>query len=111
MKEITVNSSQLSFLIKEELFGVDKSQLSEGLSATDKSEIGTIVKSEIKNFFKLNRSVDFEKEIEKIVNDTLSKTKTKDEIAEIAKNVIVQLYKALWMKRNFWKTELKNLPS
>lgn len=34
-----------------------------------------------------------------------------DEVVKIAGNVLTQLYKALWTKRSFWKTTLKNKSS
>ena len=31
-----------------------------------------------------------------------------DMVVDITKNVLTQLYKTLWIKRNFWKTTLTN---
>jgi hypothetical protein len=86
--------------------------ISESLSPTDKSEIKSIVKKEIKDFLDLNRSGDLEKKVEDIIKKRFKNDKDIEKhIVEITKNVLVQLYKSLWTKRNFWSGDLKNLPS
>jgi len=54
-------------------------------------------------------SSEFNSKIEKIVKDRLKNEKElEDKVVEITKNVITQLYKTLWTKRNFWKNNLSN---
>ena len=54
-------------------------------------------------------SAEFKTKIEKIVKDRLKNEKElEDKVVEITKNVLTQLYKTLWIKRGFWKSNLSN---
>lgn len=54
-------------------------------------------------------SAEFNSKVEKIVQDRLKNNKELDDkVVEITKNVLTQLYKALWVKRAFWKSSLTN---
>lgn len=86
--------------------------ISEALSQTDKSDIKSMVKKEIKDFLDLNRSGDLEKKVKDIIIKNFKNDKgTEKYLVDLVKNVLVQLYKSLWTKRNFWTNDLKNLPS
>ncbi len=54
-------------------------------------------------------STEFKNKIEKIVKEKLKNEKElEDKIVEITKNVLTQLYKTLWIKRNTWIDNLSN---
>jgi hypothetical protein len=54
-------------------------------------------------------SSEFKTKIEKIVKDRIKNEKElEDKVVEITKNVLTQLYKTLWIKRNVWKSNLSN---
>jgi len=54
-------------------------------------------------------SKELEKKIEKIVKDRIKSDKAlEDKILEITRNVLTQLYKTLWIRRNFWRSHLYN---
>jgi hypothetical protein len=54
-------------------------------------------------------SAEFKAKIEKIVKDRIKNEKElEDKVVEISKNVITQLYKTLWTKRAFWKSNISN---
>lgn len=54
-------------------------------------------------------SAEFKAKIEKIVKDRIKNEKEiEDKVVEITKNVLTQLYKTLWTKRAFWKSNLSN---
>ncbi len=56
-------------------------------------------------------SKEFKSKIEKIVKDKLKDNKElEDKIVDVTKNVITQLYKALWTRRG-WKSNLSNKPN
>ena len=64
-------------------------KISKALSSNElKAKVEDIVKKHLKN----------NKEIE-------------DQMVDITKNVLTQLYKTLWTKRSFWKGALKNRPA
>jgi hypothetical protein len=79
-----------------------KELLFEELNKTEKDQIERMIKSQIKDLVN--------KDLEKIVLDLLKKElKGKDfegKITDISKEVLVSLYKTLWMRRNFWVTNL-----
>jgi hypothetical protein len=54
-------------------------------------------------------SAEFKSKIEKIIKDRLKNEKElEDKVVDITKNVLTQLYKTLWTKRAFWKSNLSN---
>lgn len=54
-------------------------------------------------------SAEFKNKIEKIVKEKLKNEKElEDKVVEITKNVLTQLYKTLWIKRNTWIDNLSN---
>jgi hypothetical protein len=74
-------------------------KINETLSKSD-------VSKEIKVYMDSN---EFKKKIEKIVKDRLKNEKElEDKIVDITKNVLTQLYKALWVKRGMWRDNLSN---
>ena len=80
-------SKNLKKIIKEEL---------------NKSDIKTGVKNYVD-------SSEFKSKIEKIVNQRLKDSpELEDKIVDITKNVLIQLYKTLWIKRTFWINNIKN---
>lgn len=64
------------------------------------------IKKELNIYLK---SKEFESKINKIVKDRIKDDKAlEDKVVEITKNVITQLYKALWVKRGIWRSSLSN---
>ena len=54
-------------------------------------------------------SIEFKAKVEKIVKDRLKNEKElEDKVVEITKNVLTQLFKALWTKKSFWRDNLSN---
>jgi hypothetical protein len=57
-------------------------------------------------------SAEFKTKVEKIVKDRLKNEKElEDKIVEITRNVLIQLYKTLWVKRATWANSLTNKSS
>jgi|TARA_R110001592_G_scaffold141781_2_gene363641 hypothetical protein len=76
-----------------------KKRLTEEFTKTD-------AKTEIKKYID---SSEFKGKIEKIVKDRIKNEKElEDKVVDITKNVLTQLYKALWVKRSVWKNMLSN---
>ena len=80
-----------------------KKIIRESLSKTDENQIGAMIRREIKKSF----GEDLESKVLKILEKELKNSKLKKHIVEINKDVLVQLYKELWMRRNMWLTEIK----
>ncbi len=67
----------------------------------DKSEVKEIVRDEIIKF--VNDSLD--KEIKKIL--AKSNTMSRNEMISTIKDSMEAVYKVLWTKREFWKSDIK----
>lgn len=64
-------------------------------------EVKSIVKDEINKFFKDS----LDREINKILSSKSSLTRK--EMIETIKNSLENVYKNLWVKRDFWKSDIK----
>lgn len=80
-----------------------KKIIRESLTQTDENQIGAMIRREIKKSF----GEDLESKVLKILEKELKNSKLKKHIVEINKDVLVQLYKELWMRRNMWLTAIK----
>ena len=67
-----------------------------------KADVKEIVKSEINGNALKKKVVDI------ISKEVKGNKHLEDKVVDITKNVLTQLYKQLWMKRNFWTSGLKN---
>ena len=80
-----------------------KQIISEELTKTDQNKIGVMIRKEIRDAF----GSDLEKKVLKVLEKELKGSKFKKDIIELNKDVLVKLYKELWMRRNFWLTAIK----
>ena len=80
-----------------------KQIIKEALTKTDENKIGVMIRKEIKDTF----GDDFEKKVLKIIEKELKGDKFKKEVVEINKDVLVKLYRELWMRRQFWVSAIK----
>jgi acyl carrier protein len=84
-----------------------KQILKEELNRSDKAEIKRLARAEFEDMLKKS---DIKSKIEKIVVDQLKKDNpTKKEVANITQKVLVQFYKTMWTRRNFWANKLDNI--
>ncbi len=67
----------------------------------DNSDVKEIVKDEINKFV----SDSLDKEVKKIL--AKSNTMSRNEMISTIKNSMEAVYKVLWQKRDFWKTDIK----
>jgi hypothetical protein len=80
-----------------------KQLIREALTKTDENKIGVMIRKEIKDAF----GKDFEKKVLNIIQKELKSSKFKKDIVEINKDVLVKLYRELWMRRQMWLTGIK----
>jgi hypothetical protein len=111
--KVKITESQLDQYLKECLVEMDeKSNISEALTPSDKSDIKVMIKKEIKDFLDITRGSQFETKVKDIVKDSLKTNKDfENKVVEITRNVLVQLYKQLWTRRSFWVNDLRNSPN
>lgn len=78
-----------------------KNKLNETFSKSDREDIS----KQINTFID---SKEFEKKIEKIVLNRLKDNKElEDKVVDITKEVLINMYKALWVKRSTWMSAIK----
>lgn len=77
-----------------------KQIIKEELTKTDENKIGVMIRKEIKDAF----GSDLENKVLKILEKELKSSKFKKDIVEINKDVLVKLYRELWMRRQTWLT-------
>lgn len=110
-RKVTITESELTDHFRTILFGEpececeEKTTLKEDFTGSEKEQIRGI----IRDFLKMSRSESFDASVKKMVKDYVKKDKELEKyFVEISKNVLVQLYKTLWTRRNFWTSDLKN---
>lgn len=76
------------------------------LTGQDKTEIQRISKSEIKKFLD---TTDAHNKVLKIIQKDLGNKKIDDAIINLATKVVIELYRTLWQRKDFWASALKNV--
>jgi len=71
------------------------------MNRTDRTEVIDIIKSEMKKFYEDS----LDKEMAKMLNDKNSKSRK--EVVNTIKNGLEAAFKVFWVKRDFWKTDIK----
>lgn len=84
----------------------DLTQLNEELNKADEKQVAKIVKDELDKELKKR---DFERKLGDAVASQLdSNKKLEKKVVNIASNVVTQLFKTLWVRRNVWRSRLQN---
>jgi hypothetical protein len=78
------------------------------LSSTDKNEVETIVRKEIKNFLDSNTVKQFESKLIDTVSKELRRGKLEGDTKEIVIRVFREFYGFMWNNRSLWEPRLKN---
>ena len=78
------------------------------LTTTDKKEIETMVRKEIKDFLKTTTVQQFENALVDKLKKEIKNGKIKGDVNELIINVMREFYKTMWTKRSFWEPALKN---
>jgi hypothetical protein len=76
------------------------------LTDQDKREIERIAQKEMKSFLD---STQAHKIVIKIIQNELGTKKIDDKIVDLATKVVVELFRTLWQRKNFWESSLKNV--
>ena len=79
------------------------------LSATDKREIETMVRKEIKTFLDSNTLTQFENRMIDLIQKEIKRGKIQGDINEIVIKIMSEFYNIMWTKRSFWEPQLKNV--
>jgi hypothetical protein len=76
------------------------------LTDSDKNQIESIVKKEIKNFMD---STQAHRIVVKAIQDELGTKNIDEKIVDLSTKVVVELFKTLWTRKGFWESALKNV--
>ena len=79
------------------------------LTQTDKNEIETMIRKEIKDFLNSNTISQFENKIVDKIQDEIKRGKITKDVSEIVAKVMKEFYKIMWTRRTFWEPTLKNV--
>lgn len=78
------------------------------LTNSEKKEIESVIRKEIKNFLQTSSIKQFEdKMIEKIQKE-IKKGKLEEEIKELTIRMFKEMYHFMWSNKSHWETKLKN---
>ncbi len=99
---------------KSEYFGDVNINLTEAMAGKKPLITEEIAKADLERIQKLidvalhKQETTINQEITKAVKKEMGSKATEDSIVEIVTNCLVQLYKALWSRRAFWKNTISN---
>jgi len=78
------------------------------LTATDKKEIETMIRKEIKDFVGSNTMKQYEEKLITILSKEITKGKLKGDVKDLVVRVFREFYNFMWTQRGYWEPRLKN---
>jgi hypothetical protein len=78
------------------------------LTATERKEIETLVRREIKDFMGSNTMKQMEDKFLDMVAKEIRRGKLEGEVKEITLKMFREFYQFMWMNRSYWEGRLKN---
>ena len=78
------------------------------LTATDKKEIETMIRKEIKSFMENNTLKQFEDKLIDRVSKEIKRGKITGDVKDITLRMFREFYQFMWMNRSYWEPRLKN---
>jgi hypothetical protein len=78
------------------------------LTATDKREIETLIKKEIKDFIGVNTTRQFEDKVLDLVIKDLKRGKTEKEIKDLVIRLFTEFYGMMYQQRSMWQGRLRS---
>ena len=106
-RKIKIKESTFIELLEKSVYSaIHGGIIKEALTDSDEKRIGVLARKELKDYeAKLERKVD------QMINKAFKGKDFETNTLKITKNAIIQLYKALWIRRSFWTEYIKNTPS
>jgi F0F1-type ATP synthase alpha subunit len=78
------------------------------LTTTEKKEIETMIRKEIKVFMENNTLKQFEDKLMDKVSKEIKRGKLTGEVKDITIRMFREFYQFMWMNRSYWEPRLKN---
>ena len=79
-----------------------------GLTSTEKKEIETLVRKEIRSFMENNTLKQFEDKLIDRVAKEIKRGNLEGDIKDITLRMFREFYQFMWMNRSYWEPRLKN---
>lgn len=76
------------------------------LTQSDKNEIKSIIKSELRDFLNTNQT---QSEIIRIVKKEMGARDINEKVVELASKVVSELFKTMWQRKSFWEDTIKKV--
>ena len=78
------------------------------LNSTEKKEIETMIRKEIKSFMENNTIKQFEDKLMDKISKEIKRGKLEGDIKDITLRMFREFYQFMWMNRSYWEPRLKN---
>jgi hypothetical protein len=78
------------------------------LTNTEKKEIETMIRKEIKAFMENNTIKQFEDKLMDKISKEIKRGKLEGDIKDITLRMFREFYQFMWMNRSYWEPRLKN---
>lgn len=78
------------------------------LTATEKKEIETMIRKEIKTFMENNTIKQFEDKLMDKISKEIKRGKLEGDVKDITLRMFREFYQFMWMNRSYWEPRLKN---
>jgi hypothetical protein len=79
------------------------------LTTTEKKEIETMIKKEIKDFFDATNSKQFEKKLIDKISSEINKGSLKKDIKELITKSFQEYFTVMYQQRGFWEQKFRNV--
>ena len=78
------------------------------LTATDKKEIETMIRKEIRSFMDNNTLKQFEEKLMDRISREIKRGKLQGDVKDITLRMFREFYQFMWMNRSYWEPRLRN---
>ena len=78
------------------------------LTNTEKKEIETMIRKEIKSFMENNTIKQFEDKLMDKISKEIKRGKLEGDVKDITLRMFREFYQFMWMNRSYWEPRLKN---
>jgi len=78
------------------------------LTSTEKKEIETIVRKEIKDFLGSSTMQQYETKLIDTISKELKRGKLEGDVKDITLRMFREFYQFMWTNRSYWEPKLKN---
>lgn len=79
------------------------------LTSTERKEIETIARKEIKDFLGSNTMNQLEDKMVQLIIKELKRGKVGNEVKDLVVKIFSEFYQFMWVQRSYWEPRLKNV--